>query len=152
MRRDVPVLRNFVKNGGRLLGFCLGGYLLGTGPGFNLLSDVGGDTDEYITSPGASVTTEVNTIIQVNWRGKPRPMFFQDGNYFTFRNGTDGATVLATYSNGEVAAVVAPYGKGKVGGVGPHPEADASWYSAYNLTYPGSTVDLGHDLIDTTMQ
>lgn len=152
MRKDVPALRSFVKNGGRFLGFCMGGYLEGTGPGFNLLSEVGGDTDEYTTSPGATVTTDVNTVIQVLWRGTPRSIFFQDGNYFTFQNGTNGATVLATYTNGEVAAVVAPYGKGKVGGVGPHPEADTTWYRAYNLTYPGSTADLGHDLIDTTMQ
>jgi glutamine amidotransferase-like uncharacterized protein len=152
MNNDVPALQDFVRNGGRFLGFCLGGYLEGTGPGFNLLSDVGGDTDEYITSPGATVTTDVNTIIQVLWQGKPRSIFFQDGNYFTFQNGTNGATVLATYTNGEVAAVVAPYGKGKVGGVGPHPEADNTWYSAYNLTNPGSTADLGHDLIDATMR
>lgn len=152
MKSAVPALQNFVRNGGRFLGFCLGGYLEGTGPGFNLLSDVGGDTDEYITSPGATVTTDANTIIQVLWRGKQRSMFFQDGNYFTFQNRTNGATILATYTNGEVAAVVAPYGKGEVGGVGPHLEADKTWYRAYDLTDPGSTADLGHDLIDTTMQ
>jgi hypothetical protein len=28
--------------------------------------------------------------------------------------------VLATYTNGEIAALVAPYGKGKVGVSGPH--------------------------------
>lgn len=152
MRRDVPAIRNFVRNGGRFLGFCMGAYLEGTGPGFNLLSDVGADTDQYIASSGATITTDENTIIQVQWRGQTRSVFFQDGNYFTFSGGTNGATILATYSNGKAAAIVARYGKGKVGGVGPHPEADASWYSGYNLTNPGSTADLGHDLIDTTMQ
>jgi hypothetical protein len=37
--------------------------------------------------------------------------------------------------------------------VGPHPEADASWYAAYNLTDPdGPDADLAHDLIDAVMQ
>ena len=152
IKSDVPALQQFVANGGHFLGFCLGAYLEGTGPGLNLLSDVGGDTDEYTTSPGATVTKDINTTIQVSWRGATRTLFFEDGNYFTFGKGNKGATILATYTNGEAAAVVGAYGKGKVGGVGPHPEADQSWYSAYSLQYPGSTADLGYDLIETTMQ
>jgi glutamine amidotransferase-like uncharacterized protein len=93
-----------------------------------------------------------DTIVQVNWRSKSRYMYFQDGPYFILNRGATGVTVLATYTNGEIAAMVAPYGKGKVGGSGPHPEADRSWYNAYNLPYPGSTQDLGNDLIDMLMQ
>ena len=61
--------------------------------------------------------------------------------------------VLATYTNGTIAALVASYGKGKVGVSGPHPEATAAWYRAYNLANSdGMDADLGYDLIDTLMQ
>ena len=149
LRSDARDIQNFVKNGGRYLGICLGGYLAGATPGFNLLP---GDTDEFFTSPGATVKNTKDTTVDVNWRGQSRSMYFQDGPYFILNRGASGVTVLATYTNGEIAAMVAPYGKGKVGGSGPHPEADRSWYSAYNLPYPGSTQDLGNDLINTLMQ
>jgi Biotin-protein ligase, N terminal len=159
MAKDAPAIINFVKNGGMYLGFCEGGYLAGTDPGYNLLAQVGGDTDEYITSPGAVVTKDLNTVIPIIWRGMTREMFFEDGNFFTFSDGqgtptqmatAGGATVLATYTNGEVAAVVAPYGKGIVAASGPHPEATLTWFKKYHLT-PQSTADLGHDLVDTAM-
>jgi glutamine amidotransferase-like uncharacterized protein len=149
LKSDASDIQNFVKNGGRYLGICMGGYLAGATPGFKLLP---GDTNEFITSPGATVKNTKDTIVQVNWRGKSRYMYFQDGPYFILNRGATGVTVLATYTNGEIAAMVAPYGKGKVGGSGLHPEADRSWYSAYDLPYPGSTQDLGNDLIDTLMQ
>ena len=79
-------------------------------------------------------------------------MYFQDGPSFILTPRASDVTVLATYSNGEVAAAVARYREGKVAVSGPHPEADQSKYSAYNLPYPGSTQDLGDDLIDTLMQ
>jgi glutamine amidotransferase-like uncharacterized protein len=79
-------------------------------------------------------------------------MYFQDGPYFIVRRGASNVRVLATYTNGKVAALVAPYGKGKVGVSGPHPEATASWYAAYHLIdHDGHGADLGHDLIDTLM-
>jgi glutamine amidotransferase-like uncharacterized protein len=149
LQHDANDIQNFVKNGGRYLGICMGGYLAGATPGFNLLP---GDTNQFIASPGATVKNTKDTIVQVNWRGKSRSMYFQDGPYFILNSGATGVTVLATYTNGEIAAMVGHYGQGKVGGSGPHPEADRSWYSAYNLPYPGSTQDLGHDLIDMLMQ
>jgi glutamine amidotransferase-like uncharacterized protein len=149
LKSNASDIQNFVKNGGRYLGLCMGGYLAGKTPGFNLLP---GDTDAFITSRGATVKNTQDTIVQVNWRSTLRSMYFQDGPYFILNRGVSQVTVLATYTNGEIAALVAPYGKGKVGVSGPHPEADPSWYSAYNLPYPGSTQDLGHDLIDTLMQ
>ena len=60
---------------------------------------------------------------------------------------------LATYTNGKIAALVAAYGKGKVGVSGPHPEATAEWYAAHHLVTPeGVNADLGYDLIATLMQ
>jgi hypothetical protein len=60
--------------------------------------------------------------------------------------------VLATYDTGAGAAVVTAFGEGRVGLVGPHPEADQSWYDDARLTNPdGIRFDLGYDLIQTTM-
>lgn len=149
MRRHAEDIRNWVHGGGHYLGFCLGAYLADTAPGFALLPGV---TSQYITSPGATVDTTDDTVILVRWRGKPRHMFFQDGPVFRLNAGAD-ATVLATYDNGEAAAVVAPYGSGWIGVVGPHPEADQAWYRGVSgLTNPdGIKPDLCYDLVEATV-
>jgi glutamine amidotransferase-like uncharacterized protein len=148
LRRSARDIKEWVHSGGHYLGFCMGGYLAGFDPGFGLLP---GDSGEYITSPGATVRTITDTTVMVNWRGVPRRVYFQDGPYFDVRRGSD-ATVLATYSNGLAAAVVIRVGSGSVGVVGPHPEADASWFKAVDLPVPAqSTSGLARDLIQTTL-
>jgi glutamine amidotransferase-like uncharacterized protein len=146
MSKYADDIRDWVRGGGHYLGFCLGGYLAGATPGFALLP---GDTSEYVSSRGATVSTVDDTVVEVLWRGQPRHMFFQDGPQFTLTPGA-AATVLATYQNGAPAAVVAAYGSGRVGVVGPHPEADRTWYSG--LSNPdGITPDLGYDLVTSTV-
>lgn len=148
MRSYADDIRGWVHGGGHYLGFCLGGYLAGATPGFALLP---GDTAEYVSSRGATVSTVEDTIVEVSWRGRPRHMFFQDGPQFKLNPGA-AATVLATYQNGAPAAVVATYGAGRVGVVGPHPEADRTWYTDGSVTNPdGIHPDLGYDLVTTTL-
>jgi len=149
MSSDAVAIRSFVQNGGRYLGFCMGGYFVDDDPGFGL----GLNTDQYISLPDATVKTERDNLVQVSWRGNTRWMFFQDGPYFIPDSNVKDQTILATYTNGKIAAMVQPYGKGKIGVSGPHPEADASWYEAAGLIDPdGLDADLFHDLIDTLMQ
>jgi len=149
MRKYEPAIRAFVAAGGRYLGFCLGGYLAGATPGFGLLP---GDTDQYIATRGATVTSERDTLVRVQWRGRLRRMYFQDGPAFLVRQDAPGVTVLARYPNNEIAALTAPFVRGMVGVVGPHPEATASWYDHNDLVDPdGLATDLGHDLIDAIM-
>ncbi|WP_250548771.1 BPL-N domain-containing protein [Pseudonocardia sp. H11422] len=150
MRRSAPAIRDYVWSGGRYLGICMGAYLAGTWRGFGFLPD---DTDQFITSPGADVTIKADTIVRVDWRGRRRHMFFQDGTVFPIGSHTPDVTVLARYaSNGAAAAVVAPFGQGRIGVCGPHPEAPSEWYEAHDLTNPdGIRADLGHDLIETLM-
>ncbi|GDY33428.1 BPL-N domain-containing protein [Gandjariella thermophila] len=148
LRRHRDEIRRFVHGGGRYLGFCLGGYLAGATPGFGLLP---GDTDQYIASGGATVDSEDNTEVEVTWRGRRRRLFFQDGPYFWVRSGAD-ASVLANYPNGTIAALVAPFGSGRVGVVGPHPEATEDWYTDAGLDVPRRYgTDLGLDLVDAVM-
>ncbi|MEU4640084.1 BPL-N domain-containing protein [Micromonospora sp. NPDC023814] len=149
LKRHRDEIRQFVHSGGRYLGICLGGYLAGATPGFGLLP---GDTDQYIASAAATVDSERNTVVQVSWRGRRRTLFFQDGPYFWLSPKAE-ADVLATYPNGTVAAMVAPFGAGRVGVVGPHPEATDDWYVDAGLPIADRLgTDLGCDLIDTVMR
>jgi glutamine amidotransferase-like uncharacterized protein len=149
LHSDAPLIQNFVKFGGRYLGFCMGGYLAGATPGFKLLP---GDTDEFTISPGASVRTTTDTTVKVYWRDQPRTLYFQDGPYFII-NPHANVTVLARYTNGKIAALVTPYGRGMIGVTGPHPEATDEWYIAHHLVVPERlNLDLANDLVNTTMQ
>lgn len=149
VRHSRAAIRQFVRSGGRYLGFCLGGYLAGATPGFALLP---GDTDQYTASTAATVVSEDDTLVQVCWRGRQRTLFFQDGPYFWVRPGAE-ATVVATYPNGTIAALVTGFGAGRVGVVGPHPEATSDWYADAGLTATGHLgADLGLDLVDAVME
>lgn len=142
MRRHRDTIRGYVAGGGRYLGFCLGGYLAGATPGFDLLP---GDTDQYVLGTA-------NRLVDVEWRGRRRSLFFQDGPVFEVRP-DPALTVLARYGDGAIAALTTPFGAGRVGVVGPHPEATSDWFDDAGLPEPrpGGT-DLGHDLIDEVMR
>lgn len=149
LRKRASAIRDFVYAGGRYLGFCLGAYLAGETPGFELLP---GDTDQYITSPGASQTSDDNSVIEIEWGGRRRRLFFQDGPYFVLDPQRGTARVVAHYDNGLPAAVVTPYGSGTVGVVGPHPEATPDWFTDVHLPVPRPLgLDLGLDLVDQVM-
>lgn len=147
LRWQRRAVRDFVHRGGRYLGFCLGGYLAGATPGFGLLP---GDTDQYISSPGATVHDERDTVVPVTWRGSRRTVYFQDGALFELDEGAD-ARILATYDNGTVAALVTGYGNGRVAVTGPHPEATADWYTDHGLPVQ-HTLDLAEDLVEAVMR
>ncbi|MFC4604602.1 BPL-N domain-containing protein [Rhodococcus kronopolitis] len=151
MRAHADDVRAFVHGGGNYLGFCLGAYLAGTGPGFGLIPE---QVNRYMDTEGSEVHDTDDTVVAVDWRGGQRHMFFQDGPQFTGDwVAAPATTVLARYRTGTVAAAVTGYGAGRVGVVGPHPEADESWYSGPGLTNPdGIRFDLGHDLIATTVE
>jgi glutamine amidotransferase-like uncharacterized protein len=143
-------IRDYVAAGGRYLGLCMGGYLAGRNPGLDILP---GDTDQYITSAGASVTTTADTVIPVNWRNTRHSLYFQDGPFFVLDDDAKAVDTLATYTNGEIAALAAPYGHGRVAVSGPHPEATDDWYDANGLAAPSPRdTGLGRDLLDALMR
>jgi glutamine amidotransferase-like uncharacterized protein len=152
VRKYASHIRKYVKNGGRYLGICLGGYLAGTEPGFNLLPG-SGQTDQYITSKNAVVTTEIDTVVPLFWRGKLRHIYFQDGGRFDLDLAAAPTEILAYYTNGKIAAAVQHSGEGRVGMIGPHPEADEEWYAMYKLKNPDGKLsfDLFYDLLETLM-
>lgn len=142
-----PSIRDFVSRGGRYLGFCLGAYLAGHTPGFGLLPP-GADTDAENEQEGAQVTTDEDTIIQVDWTymagakagqtAKDQWVFFQEGAVIQGLEESETSFVLGRYSkSGGVAASLTKYGDGWVGLIGPHPEATREWckWSAQNARY-----------------
>lgn len=155
VKGKTELIRGFVREGGRYLGVCMGGYLADSWRGFGLLPP-GAEADSYVHSRGADVATRRDTLVDVRWRGftEPLPMFFQDGPLFRLPpNPPEGTTVLGRYAaNGEVAALVAPFGRGWVAACGPHPEAPESWYAAHDLApHHDVCAPLGHDLIDALL-
>lgn len=150
MRRHRTAVRDYVAGGGRYLGFCLGGYLAGATPGFGLLP---ADADRYIATDRAEIPGPQASVVDVRWRGRPQPMYFQDGPTFGLpTHHTPGLHVLAAYANGHVAALAAPFGAGRVAVVGPHPEAEADWFADSGLSAPvDAGTAAGLDLIDAVM-
>lgn len=149
VRREAPAIRDFVASGGHYLGFCLGAYLAGETPGFGLLP---GDTDQYISSPGAGLTNDRDAVIEVTWRGVRRRLYAQDPPYLALDPSRGPAQVLAVYDNGLPAGVVAPFGRGRVGVVGPHPEATPDWFLDVGLRVPRPLgLDLAADLLEAVL-
>ncbi len=151
VERYTRPLRGFVRDGGRYLGLCMGGYLAGSGPGYDLLP---GNCEDYTQTRGAQVHDARNAVITVDWPPRPharrRKIFYQDGPYFWLDKGAK-ARVLARYTNRLIAAMVVPFGRGRVAVCGPHPEANRSWFTLAGLPYPGSTYDLGRELVGALM-
>ncbi|MBC7658882.1 MAG: hypothetical protein H7249_04165 [Chitinophagaceae bacterium] len=148
-------VRNFIKNGGRYLGICMGGYLAGQ-PGFDLIPGI---ADQYIRLDHAQVKHSGDTVVEVKWGDHQRTMFFQDGPFFKLsKQGllTSKTQVLARYASlpnddsaeDAIAAMIAPFYQGKVAVIGPHPEATGSWYRESQLKAPLElTEDISLELI-----
>ncbi|MEK6351355.1 MAG: BPL-N domain-containing protein [Burkholderia cenocepacia] len=148
-RHAIRAVRQYVANGGRYLGLCMGAYLAGA-QGFGL---VAGDIDSEVDRPGSTLHGIADTVTPVVWRGKKRWIYYQDGARLPVAPLGSGGIVLAIYPNKDIAAATYRYGKGRVGLAGPHPEADESWYRENGLKNPdGVAPDMAYDLINATMK
>ena len=144
----VTRIRTYVSGGGHYLGVCLGGFLAAqwiddaaTIPALRLIP---GDADYFEMTP---VNFEQDQVVPVTWfhPAVTRSVYFQAGPEFTSAEGGD---VYGEYSDHSIAAMIAPYGTGKVAVSGIHFEADASWYTDVNITDPdGIDADLGLRMI-----
>ena len=122
MIKHTDSIRNFVKNGGRYLGICLGAYWADQYY-FDIL-----ETDtravQYITRPNADTRRPHAKGMPVNWQGQLENMYFYDGCAIT----GDNMNVVATYSNGDAMAVI----QGRIGLIGCHPESTRVWYDYHS--------------------
>ena len=116
-------VRNYVAQGGKYLGICMGAYWAGA-EYFGLLHNQ--EPVQWIKRPRADVKRSWPTTADVDWLGRKERMYFYDGCAFI---GTGRAKVVARYSNGDTAALI----QRRVGVIGPHPESDQHWYDRSHL-------------------
>ena len=137
-------LKRFISNGGGYVGFCAGGFLA--------TSIIGDTKNEGLgILPGHSQLVDMKedaAIMDVQWDGKPRKLYWEGGPYFYFDAG-DPVEIRATYVDGTVAAVRASYGFGRVYVTGLHPEAPQFWRDYYKLN---DTDGLDNDLVEEMIE
>ena len=116
-------IQEFVANGGRYLGICMGAYWADN-TYFGLSSDF--KVDQYITRPNTDTKRPHAKQIKVTWDDKPEELFFYDGcAIFGDESKYD---VVARYPNGDAMAII----QNRIGLIGCHPEAEQHWYDEYS--------------------
>jgi glutamine amidotransferase-like uncharacterized protein len=114
-------ITQFVRNGGKYLGICMGAYWAGQHY-FNILDNV--DAVQYITQPETDTRRPHAKDINVTWNNNNTTMFFYDGCALV---GNGQYDTIATYSNGDAMAII----QKNIGCIGCHPEAESFWYDNY---------------------
>jgi glutamine amidotransferase-like uncharacterized protein len=120
-RHNGSRIKQFVADGGKYLGICMGAYWAGQHY-FNILEDV--DAVQYITRPGTDTRRPHAKNIKINWNGTDTEMFFYDGCALV---GNGQFDTIATYSNNDAMAII----QNNVGLIGCHPESEQFWYDSY---------------------
>jgi hypothetical protein len=120
-------IEQFVRNGGRYLGICMGAYWAGSNY-FNILDSV--DAVQYLSRPGTDTRRPHAKNISIIWRDKPMSMFWYDGCALVGDN-TKFETI-ATYTNGDPMAII----QNRIGLIGCHPESEQFWYNGYSWMRP----------------
>ena len=116
-------VKQFVLNGGKYLGICMGAYWAGQHY-FDILDNV--DAVQYITQPNTDTRRPHAKAIDVMWNQHPERMFFYDGCALV--GDTTKFNTIATYANGDAMAIT----QGRIGLIGCHPESEYHWYKSYS--------------------
>jgi glutamine amidotransferase-like uncharacterized protein len=136
---------DFIRNGGRYLGICMGAYWAGR-EYFNILHNV--DVEQYITRPNTDTRRPHAKNLKVEWLGEEKDMFFYDGCAF----GPGYYDTIAKYMNGDAMAII----QGRVGLIGCHPESEPHWYESYswmkNKYHNGEQHQLLLDFVNRLME
>jgi hypothetical protein len=114
---DVATIQEFVDNGGKYFGICMGAYWASQHY-FDVAPNL--EIGQYIERPTGDITYDGPTFANVTWLGDPDTMYFYDGCAII----GDDMDVYATYANGDAMAII----KDGVGIIGCHPEALDWWY------------------------
>jgi hypothetical protein len=117
---------DFINNGGKYLGICMGAYWAGNHY-FKLLEGI--DSVQYYKQPTACTRRPHTKAMPVTWNGRDEKMFFNDGCTFV---GNGKYETIATYSNGEPMAII----QNNLGLIGCHPESEKFWYDGYKKMGP----------------
>lgn len=123
MQEHKTRIRNFVQNGGKYLGICMGAYWAGSHY-FNMLKDV--DAVQYMTRPGTDTRRPHAKNIAITWDSIPTNMFWYDGCALV--GDESKFTTIARYANNDPMAII----QGNLGLIGCHPESEKYWYDSYS--------------------
>lgn len=139
------LIRSFIASGGSYLGFCAGAFFsdefVDDEHTLRGLQIIPGETFDYLR-PGSPVE-----IMPMIWYGQRRHVYYSDGAKFRLVPGAN-AMPIAYYPNGEIAALLTGFGKGRVAVSGPHPEAPPSWLVPLKLHDPdGPDLDLADRML-----
>ena len=144
-------VKQHIANGGRYVGICAGAYLtekwIDQDNGEHGLDIFPGKIDNYTEG-------KKTKYLLTHWKnGVSRRVYFQDGPAMVPDPGAD-ISVWATFAKDDTpAAAIFPYGKGVVGLLSPHLEADEDWAAQANLKDPdGLDYDLGIAFIRKVME
>jgi hypothetical protein len=118
-RYNAQPVRDFVAQGGRYLGICMGAYWAGSHY-LNILQDV--DAEQYICRPATDTRRPHAKNLDVHLNHVPQKMFFYDGCALV-GDATKFQT-MATYANGDAMAIQ----QNNIGLIGCHPESGQWWY------------------------
>jgi hypothetical protein len=111
---DKSNIINYVKNGGRYIGICLGAFIAGK----NMFGFSQNDFQQKNNMDTAQLTT-------VTFLGKYRKVYVEEPP--EFGKDTKNKTVLSYFLDGTVNIFIQDYYKGKVALIASHPEADETW-------------------------
>ena len=118
-RKSANVVADFIGNGGKYLGVCMGGYWAGHHY-FDILDGI--NVVQYIKRPTSEIKRSYATIADVLWEGEAHSSYFYDG--CTFIGDQKKFDTYATYSNGDPMAII----QNGIGLVGCHLESNEGWY------------------------
>ena len=114
---------DFVRNGGRYLGICMGAYWAGSNY-FDILDRV--DAVQYLARPGTDTRRPHAKNISITWNGQADNMFWYDGCALV--GDKSKFKTVATYANGDAMSIV----QNRIGLIGCHPESQQFWYDSYS--------------------
>jgi glutamine amidotransferase-like uncharacterized protein len=137
MRENLDAINDFLKDGGRYLGICMGAYWAGSHY-LNILKDV--DAVQYITRPNTDTRRPHAKAVSVSWQGHPERMFFYDGCALV---GPGQFETVATYANGDPMAII----QNRIGLIGCHPESEPHWYKSWSWMKPHWHNGVHHKLL-----
>jgi len=118
-RKAQNAVADYVQQGGRYLGICMGAYWAGSYY-FDILDNV--DAVQYIRQPTSDIKRSYSTIASINWNNQSEDMFFYDGCALV--GDTSKFKTIATYANGDAMAII----QNRIGLIGCHPESQEYWY------------------------
>ena len=124
-RRHGNAVADFVANGGKYLGICMGQYWAGSDY-FDILDGI--DVVQYIRMSDSDIKRPYGTVSKVTLENnKKENMFFYDGGVIVNKSNNASYKIKATYDNGRPMAII----QGNVGIIGCHPESEQYWYEIY---------------------